>query len=826
MKVHQAYYGEIRGGHGLLGTSGFEALARQIAPRLDLPDTAPTGVEWSPVVSGFPFQDCYVLAQMSLDTTAARAGMVFSHAFILPLEEICVTERLSGLLELLIASKAQASNLNAIEFHDPGSNSSTSAELANLAETLVSPGKGPAVRLGTAGFGELIAALWSHLWPSVRRTFAFRLSFGPSDLVEDPLPGVICSPANLVSRWAGYRIVASRPETQKSLAVALLNGVSEGQQLLEFSKGIGSSLDSISHLSLLEHAYSRSNAHPSTIEDAIAVLRVVEALSPQPQVGAAAKQVFLSRLVSLIPAASPKQMLLLRNLQLTAVGDSQSVWHAVERWSAENPYLEVDDLDSLAVIKDAADESVAVANWRSAILGGFHASTANPNSQFPHAFWRWAQMDALVVRWIFRPIADNTTVETGIANAAPMVINGHTAKEIVHHAVAHSWFRLHAVALAAIYEPLEAVRKQLAVDRQADEDSGIRILTKHLTAEETLAIALEVDEPRVTSIAAEVAAKKPSILADCNFLTIVAQHIWAQALAKSTNAWNGPKDPTAAFRKVLDSLLEGEPVDGDLIYQISRTPLADVSSYGRRASLWVKIPERAREGFLMASARGWVQRAASGLENTTPEPELQKVVLPSPETDAVLSSLIHSDVARAMHIVSLLEDFDESRFAHLLGATRTVSVSDAVAIGKVILDRRWRGAAHNLADLVRQGRTDLKQAIVGCESLLDLWTRLRLSLVRLSSPEIWQVGEDLLVELYPSGPDAWGLWERAGGKNGDLLHQGTGRSRWRDALTLIGRGQGVRLESVLEQAKADYPNNDKLQVLIAQFGFPHHSEKR
>ena len=826
MKVHQAYYGEIRGGHGLLGTSGFEALARQIAPRLDLPDTAPTGVEWSPVVSGFPFQDCYVLAQMSLDTTAARAGMVFSHAFILSLEEICVAKDLSGLLELLIASKAQASSLNAMEFHDPGRNSSTSAELANLAETLMLPGKGPAVRLGTAGFGELIAALWSHLWPSVRRTFAFRLSFGPSDLVEDPLPGVVCSPANLVSRWAGYKIVASRPETQKSLAVALLTGLSEGQQLLEFSKGIGSSLDSISQLSLLEHAYSRSEAHPETIEDAIAVLRAVEALSPQPQVGAAAKRVFLSRLVSLIPAASPKQILLLRNLKLTAVGDSQPVWQAVERWSAENPYHEVNDLDSLAVIRDAADESVAVANWRSAILGGFQESTANPNSQFPHAFWRWAQMDALIVRWIFRHTADNTTVEIGIVNAAPTVINGHTAKEIVHQAAAHSWFRLHAVAIASIYEPIEAVREQLAVDRDADDDSGIRILTKRLTAEETLAIALEVDEPRLTSIAAEIAAKKPSILADCNFSTTVAQQIWAQALAKSTNAWNGPKDPTAAFGTVLDSLLEGRPVDGDLIYQISRTPLADVSGYGRRLRLWAQIPERAREGILTASAKGWVQRAASGLENTTPEPELQRVVLLLPETDGMLLSLIHHDLQSAIHIVSLLDDFDESRFIHLLRATRTVSVSDAVTIGRVILDRRWKRAAHDLADMVRQGRADLKQAIVGCESLLDLWTRLRLSLVQLSSREIWQVAEDLLVELYPSGPDAWGLWERAGGKNGDLLHQGTGRSRWRDALTLIGRGQGVRLESVLEQAKADYPNNDKLQVLMAQFGLPHHSKKR
>ena len=45
------------------------------------------------------------------DTTATRAGMVFSHAFILSLEEICVTEicRTSGIADCISRLKPAAS---------------------------------------------------------------------------------------------------------------------------------------------------------------------------------------------------------------------------------------------------------------------------------------------------------------------------------------------------------------------------------------------------------------------------------------------------------------------------------------------------------------------------------------------------------------------------------------------------------------------------------------------------------------------------------------------------------------------------------------------
>ena len=82
MQIEQALYGECRGGHSLLASSGDDAVSTGIVQRLDLPDTAPPGVEWSPFLRGFPYEDRYVLSRTFHDTGASRGGMVFSHALL------------------------------------------------------------------------------------------------------------------------------------------------------------------------------------------------------------------------------------------------------------------------------------------------------------------------------------------------------------------------------------------------------------------------------------------------------------------------------------------------------------------------------------------------------------------------------------------------------------------------------------------------------------------------------------------------------------------------------------------------------------------------
>ena len=100
MRIEQAFYGEHRGGHSLLASSGDDEVSAGIVHRLDLPDAAPPGVEWSPFLGGFPYQGRYVLSRTFRDTGASRSGMVFSHALLARLDEIVDTADLRPLLKL------------------------------------------------------------------------------------------------------------------------------------------------------------------------------------------------------------------------------------------------------------------------------------------------------------------------------------------------------------------------------------------------------------------------------------------------------------------------------------------------------------------------------------------------------------------------------------------------------------------------------------------------------------------------------------------------------------------------------------------------------
>ncbi|MCQ9186859.1 hypothetical protein KMT30_49045, partial [Streptomyces sp. IBSBF 2953] len=68
------------------------------------------------------------------------------------------------------------------------------ADLIGTANALTAQGLTPVVRLSVDGFEQLVDSLWKNLWPALRRTFAFRLSFGPNDLVEHPEPALVCTP--------------------------------------------------------------------------------------------------------------------------------------------------------------------------------------------------------------------------------------------------------------------------------------------------------------------------------------------------------------------------------------------------------------------------------------------------------------------------------------------------------------------------------------------------------------------------------------------------------------------------------------------------------
>ena len=209
MQIEQALYGECRGGHSLLASSGDDAVPAAIVQRLDLPDTAPPGVEWSPFLRGFPYKDQYVLSRTFRDTAASRGGMVFSHALLAPLDEIGEISDLRPFMKHLATSDQQRPDAATVQVDNTETELPQAEDLTDAAEALGTKAQLPVVRLGHVGFDDLVVALWAHLPPQMRRGFAFRLSFDPRDLLETPMPALVCAPRGMEARWSEYPVIRS-----------------------------------------------------------------------------------------------------------------------------------------------------------------------------------------------------------------------------------------------------------------------------------------------------------------------------------------------------------------------------------------------------------------------------------------------------------------------------------------------------------------------------------------------------------------------------------------------------------------------------------------
>ncbi|WP_229652020.1 effector-associated domain EAD1-containing protein, partial [Vibrio parahaemolyticus] len=148
-----------------------------------------------------------------------------------------------------------------------------------------------------------------------------------------------------------------------------------------------------------------------------------------------------------------------------------------------------------------------------------------------------------------------------------------------------------------------------------------------------------------------------------------------------------------------------------------------------------------------------------------------------------------------------------------LSAHRSMTYSEAELLGNLVHNRHWQRVVDLLVRTVREGQNEVKPALRSCSSMVKFFDAWVLGISDITNDEKWLFLEDLAADLYPGGPDADELWERAGGRNSQLARSGTGRARWQDALSQMRKGKGPQLTQLLGVMRRDFPANIKLSHL-------------
>jgi hypothetical protein len=864
--VHHALFGERNRGHGLITHSGLpEPVLTALVGRTDVPSSLPPGTKWLPYLSGYAIGDTYVVSRTFPDPGATRSGMVLTHAVVLSLRDAIRITQLEAVVDLLPSvpnrdahverSAIEDANTAPLAAQAPRTESAPPPGLGALARALLTQGATlPVVWLGDAGFSEVVLALWRALWPQVRATFSFRMSFGPADVATSP-PTVVTSPIELASRWGDYQVIGPAADPPvASLAEALLVGDSVGAALEALRVELGAELTRIADLVLLEHCYRYLRASTAVPSELGALVRLLGRLSPSPTAGTAAKAQPISLLAEKTATGKAIEIRALRNLDLSPFPDGASVVEAVKSWAYRHA-VSASHVDPAAVdvvqlafaptghSAGAANgvRTVGLADWATAVKAGVaEALTDSFDELSAQAVWTWWQPgDDRLVEAIGATLPFGAAAEQLLADSCPLKLDRGTGEAVARLSAARGWLELHATVVATCLSAEDAVRRQLAVDRSPTNVRGIERLSARLREEEVVSAGLSTGDARVVAQAGKAVAVKPTLLATFDATLAAWRDVWLAAIDAGMDPIAHLVDSDSAVRAVLDAALAGDAVPDRLLVALGTTRSGNILTYPKRAAVWSRFSGNARDTFLRTTADAWLTalRNAPTSEDDASvgilEPELKTAVLASRQTTKILTARDSGDTEFAIRLFKSFSELRETKLVEwlsaLLASGERLEEATAQALGNLVSQRDWGNAAAHIAERVGM-RPDFRPALPLIMPTLPRWRRIEMwiagllgSSSSLAEDEPWEALMDLGADLYPWGPGEHSVWERAGGDFASLVQMKTGRESWRAAIVLLrrgGGGSGITPAKLLRAMHSDFPKNSRISVLqqVPTFG--------
>jgi hypothetical protein len=431
--LKKPYLGRLGKGHGLRSCSSNPEFFRKISQWLDLPDVVPAGVDFSPYISGFPFENKYIFARSFIDISASRSGMMVVYTVAIDINDVSKFDNLYNIIELLPI--APGNNDLFIELCNVSEFYEVPVELQNglgdnVVELLVDRKEGPLIHVGLDGFENLVCQIWFKLWPCMRENFSFRLSVSPKDCIETTVPRLVCIPASLLSRWSNHKVIKefSGQNSLSSAIKAFNEGYSEFESFCEI---FGVEIKEPSMVGLLAEAKSKYQSVPLIFNDCISLIRFIEVLSPSDTKGRQAKNILLTQCAELITESDIADVLKLRNLTGVGFGDLNVIWDVISYQLWHCKYLEVDDVHFIKIIQVSLFDNNAVADWINSVNAGILGAISSFNPSVFVAIWRWSKIDVNVLSRLIDRLEISEDIECLIAGSVPKDLS----EPIVEHLI-------------------------------------------------------------------------------------------------------------------------------------------------------------------------------------------------------------------------------------------------------------------------------------------------------------------------------------------------------------------------------------------------------
>jgi hypothetical protein len=829
--VHQAICGEQHKAWDLIATTLDDwSTAKKIAFRTDLQDSPPSGIDWSPALRGFLYENHYLIIKTYIDKSPdVRKGRVFSHCLIIAEADLKHLNDISPLLLLFKPNIDKGISLTTVELdlsssEPPLMDAVLEQRFNKIYQNFINleTYKNTIVWVGKKNFDSSIARFWQLLDHNQRSQLNFGMNFNPVEIPKDKI-NFITVPETLEPKFENQNYCLIKKNDSAILTEFaeqyLAGDENYKNRLAAFAQDFEFDSFTLKDLATIAKGVNTYEKLDTITDHRVlnTYANIVAKYSPDQAKGGAAKKKLLTVLSKQFETADTKGISLLRNFPVESFKDSQNLLiKLIEKWveqnflSLEEPHNEPWLLQTLQMTNDTW--------WFKAFKGRFNIFFTKPTQKTAKVIWARSESFEFV-KLIFGLIPDSVAVQAMLKSSMPAKIKISAINTIKPFVVKKKWFSLYACLLKKGYSFEDAVMQLLKVDKLETSIDGVKAIIEGASSAQIVNVAVVNGDKRLIDIASSRIKTSPVLLKPLKIDQINWQRIWVSVLNKGLKLEQGVENLKETIYGFLDTLVKKKNYEIELLTQISNSDYGNILNYPKRNLVWDKVPENIRETLLVKTSSSFLDQLSRNSTISVPDDR----VLSDYIKDKAIGTFLYynrNNIKSALPIFikyNLPENTIKVFIDNYFGA---IDVVDATQLGQLALKKQFTNLANAIYDKTSQHK-NFRIALDECSSLLDFlhrgaaWVKGKIKKIDVDADEWWEAFIELSYKLYSSGPTENKIWKQADGEEYDLLTKGTGKEVWIAALHKLRKKEcaGITVKKLLKKMKQEHKNSTELETL-------------
>jgi len=735
--IQQAYYGEVDRAHSCIcQTINDPELTSFLITFTDRPGALPPGVKLTPYLSGVAFSKYYIFTKTFSDPFATRAGMVFTHAVILKLDEIYNINKLDEIFALFIDEVLkEREELNAIIINISSKviisfNKFQPQFIQQIIYSMIK-GEYPILFSGNLEmFILIIQLIWNIPNAYLRKKIKFRTSFTPADIEGIDDITIVSIQKEFLSKWNGDKIILS---TNKEIveitshSEALFLGNKEENPFYSFITDLNVDQSEFQNIGKCDKVFN-DYISIDNLEDADIIrqdIRLLSKLSSSANDGGKIKEKFIIRLEELLKTGKDSNLKALRNIEWKSFSNGETKAKQLVSDFIKNE-LRKETQSQTGFISELLDISFsdAIKNWwHISIQESFKLIFTNCTKPVIRNAWKLIDYSNSTLNNFFSLFSSSKENEFLLRENIPLNIKKDTLKALEIISKNRKWYLLHSDILLKYTPPENAIIIQLEFENtlKLENSLGVKYLSEKLTDKQLIALTLSTCDNKLIQISIDRISKNKSLLKDIDVSIPCWLDIWSSYLELNNNISSGIEgNERKIIYSVLDLMVNDKHVPEIIIDLISNSIYADISGYKSREKCWSKIPSKFVDSFIDLTSNKVLNNF---LLNKIDIDSIENPLSNKISSDGFMTSFLNEHRNNIDAVIKVYETFlklKDNFFSDYITYYRnSISEAQSIKLGTLVNNKNFSKTARSIYDKSKYN-SSFRVAFEHCRELVNL----------------------------------------------------------------------------------------------------------